>query len=66
MAIPVLKTFSHTALEQIPSALFEILTLAKELRTPGGDQIARLADDVINVSLSDPEAWVKLKNSDSP
>jgi hypothetical protein len=52
-----------TALEQIPSALFEILTLARELKTPQGNKIAGLVDDVITVSLGDPEAWIKLQNS---
>jgi hypothetical protein len=52
-----------TKLEQIPSALFEILTLAKELKTPQGEKIAGLVDDVITVSLGDPEAWIKLKTT---
>jgi len=51
-----------TSLEQIPSALFEILCLARELKTPKGDQIAGLVDDVITVALNDPEAWIKLEN----
>jgi hypothetical protein len=51
-----------TSLEQIPSALFEILCLARELKTPKGDQIASLVDDVITVALDDSEAWLKLKN----
>jgi hypothetical protein len=51
-----------TSLEQIPSALFEILCLAKELKTPKGDQIAGIVDGVITVALNDPEAWVKLEN----
>ncbi|MCI0337835.1 MAG: hypothetical protein L0226_09675, partial [Acidobacteria bacterium] len=40
-----------TSLEQIPSALFEILCLARELKTPKGDQIVSLVDDVITVAL---------------
>ncbi|MCI0338807.1 MAG: hypothetical protein L0226_14625 [Acidobacteria bacterium] len=51
-----------TSLEQIPSALFEILCLARELKTPKGDQIVSLVDDVITVALSDPESWLKLEN----
>lgn len=51
-----------TSLEQIPSALFEILCLARELKTPKGDQIAGLVDDVITVALNDSEAWIKLEN----
>jgi hypothetical protein len=51
-----------TKLEQIPSALFEILTLARELKTPQGEKIAAIVDDVITVSLGDPEAWIKLQN----
>lgn len=49
-----------TSLEQIPSALFEILCLARELKTPKGDQIASIADGVIAVALNDPEAWLNL------
>ena len=49
-------------LEQIPSALFEILCLARELKTPKGDQIARLIDDVITVALDDPDTWLKFQN----
>jgi len=51
-----------TSLEQIPSALFEILCLARELKTPKGDQIAGLVDDVITVALNDSEAWIRLEN----
>ena len=51
-----------TRLEQIPSALFEILCLARELQTPKGDQIARLIDDVVGVALDDPDTWLKFKN----
>jgi hypothetical protein len=50
-----------TRLEQIPSAMFEILCLARELKTAKGNQIATLVDDVISVALEDPEAWVKFK-----
>ena len=49
-------------MEQIPSAMFEILCLARELKTPKGDQIAHLIDDVIGVALDDPDAWLKFKN----
>jgi hypothetical protein len=51
-----------TQLEQIPSALFEILTLARSVKTPEGKQIVSLIDDVITVALADPEAWLKLQN----
>src|SRR5215831_15116088 len=51
-----------TTLEQIPSAMFEILCLAREIKTPKGDQIANLVNDVITVALDDPEAWLKLEN----
>ena len=51
-----------TKLEQIPSAMFEILCLARELKTPKGDQIASLIDDVIGVALDDPDTWLKFKN----
>jgi hypothetical protein len=51
-----------TALEQIPSVLFEILCLAREIKTPQGKQIARLMDDVITVALDDPDTWLKFKN----
>lgn len=53
-----------TKLEQIPSAMFEILCLARDLKTPAGDQIARIVDDVITVSLGDAEAWIKLGKMD--
>jgi hypothetical protein len=32
------------------------------LKTPKGDQIAGLIDDVIGVTLDDPDAWLKFKN----
>ena len=51
-----------TSLEQIPSALFEILCLARKLKTEKGNLIATLTDDVLTVALDDPEAWIKLKN----
>lgn len=51
-----------TALEQIPSVLFEILCLAREIKTPHGEQIARLMDEVIGVALDDPDTWLKFKN----
>ena len=50
-----------TTLEQIPSVLFEILCLAREVQDPKGKQIAALVDDVITVALSDPEAWLKIE-----
>jgi len=42
--------------------MFEILCLARELKTPKGDQIARLIDDVVGVALDDPDTWLKFKN----
>jgi hypothetical protein len=51
-----------TKLEQVPSVIFEILCLARELKTPKGDQIAGLIDDMIGVALDDPDAWLKFKN----
>jgi len=42
--------------------MFEILCLARELKTLKGDQIARLIDDVIGVALDDPDTWLKFKN----
>ena len=50
-----------TKLEQIPSVLFEVLCLAREVEDPKGKQIAGLVDDVITVALGDPEAWLKLE-----
>jgi hypothetical protein len=50
-----------TALEQIPSVLFEILCLAREVKTPIGEQIAGLTDDLIGVALDDPDTWLKFK-----
>jgi hypothetical protein len=51
-----------TALEQIPSVLFEILCLAREIKTPQGEQIARLMDDLVGVALDDPDTWLRFKN----
>jgi hypothetical protein len=51
-----------TALEQIPSVMFEILCLAREIKTPLGEQIASLMDEVIGVALDDPDTWLKFKN----
>jgi len=42
--------------------MFEILCLAREMKTPKGDKIAGLIDDVIGVALEDPDAWLKFKN----
>lgn len=52
-----------TELMQVPIALFEILALASEMNTQKGKQIAKLAEDVISVTLADPEALVKLSNA---
>src|SRR5262249_37529375 len=51
-----------TALEQIPSTLFEVLCLAREMKTPKRDQAAGIIDGVISVALADREAWIKLEN----
>ena len=51
-----------TRLEQIPSAMFEILCLAREVKTPQGATIASLIDDVIGVALDDPDTSLKFKN----
>ena len=48
-------------MEHIPSAIFETLCLARELKTPKGDPIAGLIDDVIGVALDDPDALLKFK-----
>lgn len=50
-----------TRLEQIPTALFEILALATEIDTTGGRTIKILVDGVIDVALADPEAWIKIQ-----
>jgi hypothetical protein len=50
-----------TSLEQIPSVLFELLWLSREIADPKGKQIAGLVDDVITVALADPEAWLKIE-----
>ncbi|HEU0184668.1 MAG TPA: hypothetical protein VFS27_05100 [Blastocatellia bacterium] len=51
-----------TALEQIPSVMFEILCLAREVNPPIGAQIASLTDDLVGVALDDPDTWLKFKN----
>ncbi len=51
-----------TELMQVPVALFEVMSLASEINDPKAKQIARLMDSVINVTLDDPEALVKLSN----
>lgn len=48
---------------QVPIALFEALALASEIDHPKAKQIAGLMDDVINVTLADAEALVKLSNA---
>lgn len=50
-------------LMQVPIALYEILALAHELDHPQAKQISRLAEDVITVTLADPDALVKLQNA---
>jgi len=51
-----------TELMQVPIALFEVLSLASEIDHPKAKQIVGLMDSVINVTLDDPEALVKLTN----
>ena len=52
-----------TELMQVPIALFEVLQLASEIDHPKAKQIVSLMDSVINVTLDDPEALVKLRNA---
>jgi len=47
---------------QVPIAMFEILQLASEINHPKAQQIVRLIDDTIRVTLDDPDALVKLSN----
>jgi hypothetical protein len=42
--------------------MFEILCLAREIKTPIGEQIASLTDDLVGVALGDPDTWLKFKN----
>lgn len=51
-----------TSIEQIPSALFEILGLSRDVDHPKAKQITALVDDLITVALADPETWIKLEN----
>jgi len=51
-----------TELMQVPIALFEVMALAGEMEGPKAKQIVTLMDNVINVTLADPEALVKLSN----
>lgn len=51
-----------TELMQVPIAFFEVLSLASEIDNPKARQIEKLMDSVINVTLDDPEALVKLSN----
>lgn len=45
---------------QVPIALFEVVSLASEINDPKAKQIEKLMDSVINVTIDDPEALVKL------
>ncbi|QQS46818.1 MAG: hypothetical protein IPM66_23515 [Acidobacteriota bacterium] len=49
-----------TELMQVPIALYEILALAGEIDHPKAGQIARLVENVIEVTFDDPEALIKL------
>lgn len=47
---------------QVPIALFEVMQLAAEINHPKAKQIVSLMESTINVTLYDPEAFVKLQN----
>jgi len=49
-----------TELMQVPIALYEILALAGEIDDPKASQIARLVENVIEVTFDDPESLHKL------
>ena len=51
-----------TELMQVPIALYEILSLASEIDDPKARLIAKLAENVIEVTLDDPEGLVKISN----
>ena len=51
-------------LMQVPIALYEILALAGEIDDPKAKQIAKLAENVIEVTLDDPEGLVKISKMD--
>ncbi|MBK9315400.1 MAG: hypothetical protein IPM55_14330 [Acidobacteria bacterium] len=51
---------------QVPIAFFEILALAGEIDDPRAKQIARLIENVIDVTFDDPEALIKLKKASIP
>lgn len=51
-----------TELMQVPIALFEVMQLASDIDHPKAKQIAALMESTINVTLYDPEAFVKLQN----
>lgn len=51
-----------TELMQVPIALYEILALAGEIDDPKAGQIARLVENVIEVTFDDPEALIKLND----
>jgi hypothetical protein len=47
---------------QVPIALFEVMSLASEIDHPKAKQIVGLMGSIINVTLADSEALVKLSN----
>ncbi len=51
-----------TEMMQVPIALYEILALAGEIDDPKAKQIARLVENVIEVTFDDPEALIKLSS----
>lgn len=51
-----------TELMQVPIALFEVMSLASEIDHPKAKQIVGLMGSIINVTLADSEALVKLSN----
>ena len=42
--------------------MYEVMLLASEINHPKAKQIVELMDTTINVTLDDPEAFVKLQN----
>lgn len=54
-----------TELMQVPIVLYEILSLASEIDDPKARQIAKLTENVIEVTLDDPESLVKLLTASS-
>lgn len=51
-----------TELMQVPIALYEILALAGEIDDPKARNIAKLIENVIEVTFDDADALVKLRD----